>query len=559
MYDVMALTSIACGLVVAAFIIEARVCSLGNEPDTNMRTRWITVRVKDPCECTVTLPGGLNAAPVLHRTQPVMQTQYPIVSDDPEEIRSHFKCVNPRELVLGTTRPDPTLHRVPGTSSASPTSPGSTWIQLLHYDRSKPNTIERDRDVLGQWISSNITEVRISLGSNSSKGQHLSLLFDARDCNSTSWFTPARLLSSPWTDMHDDPIFSLNWLANGGEILGIQAEFRGMHPFEGWLRWALPGDGSEESETSLTGNLPVIAFGRKGKVHWTDRGLLSRDRPVSQSSTAGPALGEYGVDLDSSSRTSTGYEFEPWWMVDLGEEFSIEEITIMGCAPGKGKTELFGAQFRVGVTQSIDEGTPCGLPVQNPPEEGTSLTLFCANLPSAQYLSMRIDGAYGTLGFCGINAVADGGRNPTLRGQPTWQSSVLTRNASHCVDGQIGVHRADLTCCQTGDNSYSWWGVDLGDLHTVTMVIISPFPDPQQWTDMTGATVVVSDVDNAFLLSAEPCGGALAFGDLLEHRPLLVDCVPDVTGRYVFIRSSSMPLSMCEVEVFGKELGNKRL
>ncbi|XP_038066115.1 uncharacterized protein LOC119736164 [Patiria miniata] len=546
----MAFLLLICLLAEIALMTEARVCSLGNEPDPDLPkvTHWVTLPVRDPCDCSVIVPGGFNTVPVLQRGgSPYVRTHYPMVSSDPKEIGSHFGC-DPIQQGVHDATVEP--HEAAVTS---PNLPHSEWIKLMYYDRSDPNSIEPDHSVLDKWKSSQITEVKISLRGNSSG---LDLSFDARGSNSTSWFTYDRLLNSPWKDLDHNAIFRLNWTAKGADILGIHAELRRSHPVEGWLLWV--PSGADEAQRWGTGKLPVIAFARTlNKVHWMDRDVLSRGRPSIQSSTPAPARGEYGVDSEPRTRASTAYEFQPWWMVDMGGTFSLEEIVITACAPGAGKTELTGAQFRVGVSQAIDEGTLCGSPVREPAGESTSLTILCPNnMPSARYLGMKIDGENGVLGFCDIVLDADGGPSPMLVGRPTWQSSVLARNASLCVDGLVGVHEADLTCCQTDEESDSWWQVDLGEVVTVTMVVISPFPDLTKWTDMAGATIAVGNDDDPFVLSAETCGGALAVEDLQKHRPLLVECVPSVNGRYVFIRGNNKPVSMCEVEVFGRAKGD---
>ncbi|XP_033628898.1 uncharacterized protein LOC117291359 [Asterias rubens] len=499
--------------------INAHTCSVGHEQSQDMTMKWVTVSPAEPCDCSMIMLGGVNIKPVQHVYRHVHSKQ-PFFDAEPDVIKRHFNCDKMSK------------------------STDTNWVEILSFNQSDQE-MYYNLDVLEDWNNLGVQQVNISVGSKHLIDPVLELSFDGRGSSNTSWFVHNRLLNSPWTDLDPNAEFKLNWERQGltfpssAELLGIHSvETRKELPVSGWLVFA-----QQDLESILQGvrlSQPIVAFGKGGRVDWIDRDVLSHGTEAVQSSTSSPGFGQFGVDLKSNTRMSTDFEYEPWWTVDMGKSYQIERLAILPCEMAK--TNVIGAQFRVSSSLDKGSGEPCGSPIVV-----VGVDVICEGEAYGRYLSLGIEGKQGILAFCGVSAFVKG-QDPILAGQPTWQSSVLTHNASASVDGVL-----DFTCSQTNEEINPWWMVDLGDNLVVVKVVISPYPDLVEWIKMKGAQVFVSAESTRY--SGAACGSPLRLEDVTSHAPFLIDCQRDILGRYVFIEGTTR-LSMCEVEIFGKINGN---
>ncbi|XP_031557693.1 uncharacterized protein LOC116294272, partial [Actinia tenebrosa] len=67
--------------------------------------------------------------------------------------------------------------------------------------------------IVEHWQAFNPTQVRLSLYKN--KTEVVRLVFNAKGSTKTNWFSRDRLLTSPWTDIHSQPV---NHFSITGEI-----------------------------------------------------------------------------------------------------------------------------------------------------------------------------------------------------------------------------------------------------------------------------------------------------------------------------------------------------
>ncbi|XP_025107643.1 uncharacterized protein LOC112572273 [Pomacea canaliculata] len=80
-------------------------------------------------------------------------------------------------------------------------------LGCVSMNASKPcNTLFRSR-LLDDWYNLNVKKVRVSLFKNSL--QVLNLLFDGRDSGYMDWFSPGRVLESPWNDLYIDRTYNI--------------------------------------------------------------------------------------------------------------------------------------------------------------------------------------------------------------------------------------------------------------------------------------------------------------------------------------------------------------
>ncbi|XP_025108801.1 uncharacterized protein LOC112572986 [Pomacea canaliculata] len=148
---------------------------------------------------------------------------------------------------------------------------GSKDMELgcVSMDVSKPcNTLFRSR-LLDDWDNLNVQKVRVSLFNNSL--QVLNLIFDGRNSDYINWFSPDRVLESPWNDLYPDHYynsFSLPGIIEHQRHFFINFYYYGCPGDTGWLMVGdKPGDRYVCDWESYAS--PVILFSTSsGAVTW---------------------------------------------------------------------------------------------------------------------------------------------------------------------------------------------------------------------------------------------------------------------------------------------------
>ncbi|KAI7814277.1 II-FBPL [Triplophysa rosa] len=141
---------------------------------------------------------------------------------------------------------------------------------------------------------------------------------------------------------------------------------------------------------------------------------------------------------------------------------------------------------------------------------------------------------------------ASSGENLALKGTVTQSSTYLTHGAQYAIDGE---RYRDEFCSTTAKENNPWWKLDLLNVYNISRVIITAHGSSLEET--SGAAEI--RIGNS-LIKNPTC--AVTSGLLLGHT-ISYSCGV-MEGRYVnlFI-PGSIVLSLCEVEVYGKFLGQR--
>ncbi|XP_061468224.1 fucolectin-like [Rhineura floridana] len=137
---------------------------------------------------------------------------------------------------------------------------------------------------------------------------------------------------------------------------------------------------------------------------------LAKDRPGFQSSLyPHPIVGAASKAVDGNcggdwfkdgSCTHTGFEMEPWWYVDLGDQYAISAVVVKNRGDCCGE-RLQGAQIRVGDSVA-DHGKSSPLSgTITDTRLGSVSTLYC-NWLKGRYVSIRIPGWAEFLHVCEV-------------------------------------------------------------------------------------------------------------------------------------------------------------
>ncbi|XP_067282606.1 uncharacterized protein [Pseudorasbora parva] len=243
------------------------------------------------------------------------------------------------------------------------------------------------------------------------------------------------------------------------------------------------------------------------------------------------------------SCTITKTEFNPWWRVDLGNVYSISNITVTNRADCC-KDRLRGAQIRIG--NKLDNNG------NNNELAATILTApngsetFSFESVSGRYVNIFLPGNDEILTLCEVEVFA--GEGNLALGAPAVQSTTYPQaGATLAVDGNRNSNFNLGSCSATDGDMSPWWRVDLQEIHAVTRVSITNRGDAVA-ERINGAQIRIGNSlennGNNNALAATVVSIPLGVAKTFEFKP--------IRGRYVniFIPERSEYLTLCEVEVF---------
>uniref|UniRef100_A0A8C6TPJ0 Si:ch211-215k15.4 n=1 Tax=Neogobius melanostomus TaxID=47308 RepID=A0A8C6TPJ0_9GOBI len=252
----------------------------------------------------------------------------------------------------------------------------------------------------------------------------------------------------------------------------------------------------------------------------------------------------------AGSCTHTERQTDPWWKVDLLENYIVTSITITNrgdCCPER----LDGAEIHVG-SSLLNNGNdnPVVAVLPHIPA-GRSRTITFTRRVEGRYVSVVLPGYNRTLTLCEVEVYgyhAPTGENLALQGRATQSSLNGNYMAYNAIDGNRNSDWS--TCSHTGANLNAWWRLDLRKTHRIFSVNVTNAPGHHQ--RLNGAEIRIGDsLENngninprCTVISSIPPGFTQGF-----------DC-NGMDGRYVniVIPSRTDHLHMSEVEVYGSVL-----
>ncbi|ROL51274.1 Fucolectin-1 [Anabarilius grahami] len=239
------------------------------------------------------------------------------------------------------------------------------------------------------------------------------------------------------------------------------------------------------------------------------------------------------------SCTHTNAEFNPWWRVDLGNVYSVSNITITNrgdCC----KERLKGAQIRIG-NSLANNGNNNALVATVLTVLGATET-FSFEPVNGRYVNIYLPGNNEILTLCEVEVFAG---NLALGATAVQSTTYPQSGAQNAVDGNRNPIFSRQSCSATNADRNPWWRVDLLEVYKITRVSITNRGDCCA-ERINGAQIRIGNSlennGNNNQLAATVVSIPLGETQTLEFKP--------IRGRYVniFITGRNEYLTLCELE-----------
>ncbi|MEL7530721.1 MAG: discoidin domain-containing protein [Bacteroidota bacterium] len=281
-------------------------------------------------------------------------------------------------------------------------------------------------------------------------------------------------------------------------------------------------------------------------------------KPATQSSMGWGGLAERAVDgntnsiYNQGSITHTQASTNPWWRVDLGDTYNIDQINVFNrtdCCIDR----MIGAKVMVGDIDSSDPAdyTEIGILNSDPQQNLSGLTA------SGRYIMLYQPGTNKILSIAELQAFGELApvlENLALQKAATQSSMGWGGLAERAVDGNTsGIYsQGSITHTTISDNP--WWRVDLGDNYLLSQIDVFNRTDACCAERLVGAKVLVGLTD-----SNDPA-------DYTEIGVLNSDATQNFNGiaalgRYVmvYLPGTNKVLSIAELAAYGQLFDNPGL
>ncbi|XP_028969767.1 uncharacterized protein LOC105006817 isoform X4 [Esox lucius] len=288
---------------------------------------------------------------------------------------------------------------------------------------------------------------------------------------------------------------------------------------------------------------------------------LALNGVAAQSSLYGNRNASDAIDGDrtshyhSGSCTHTQKDTNPWWRVDLRDEYRVRSVSLTNrgdCCPER----LDGAEIRIGNSLENNgiNNTRCAV-ISNIPAGETHY--FQCNEMEGRYVVVVIPGRAEFLTLCEVEIYGSPPVNLALKGKAAQSSSPFQNGrAFKAIDGDRDSHYDSGSCTQTKKDTNPWWRVDLKGLYRVRSVSLTNRGDccPER---LDGAEIRI--------------GNSLENNGINNSRCAVISHIPagethyfqcnEMEGRYVVVVIPGREefLTLCEVEVYGSPTVNLAL
>ncbi|KAK7508151.1 hypothetical protein BaRGS_00000390 [Batillaria attramentaria] len=294
---------------------------------------------------------------------------------------------------------------------------------------------------------------------------------------------------------------------------------------------------------------PNVAVGKVAKQSSTFEAGGAASRAVDGNADpewAGQSCTHTAFGLDNS-----------WWYVDLGGNYIIQSVVITN---RKDCCWERLADFRVEVFEDDPESdTSIAQSCYNyagAMPRGATEQLTCDALRLGRYVRIAKD--IGILTLCEVQVLGKKAYPNVAVGKVAKQSSTREAGgaASRAVDGNADPLWAGQSCTHTEtglDNS--WWYVDLGGTYTIQAVVITNRGNACCWKRLADFTVdLYADDPESDSSIASNC--YTYPGTMPQGATEILRCKCPRRGRYVRIAKDVGILTLCEVQVLGKQAVN---
>ncbi|KAI4905839.1 hypothetical protein NFI96_030210, partial [Prochilodus magdalenae] len=254
--------------------------------------------------------------------------------------------------------------------------------------------------------------------------------------------------------------------------------------------------------------------------------------------------GNTDPDYNHGSCTATDIQQNPWWRVDLLDEYTVTSITITNrgdCCPER----INGAEIHIG-NSLLNNGNsnPRAGEITSIPA-GRSITLKFKKGISGRYVNVVLPGDYRLLTLCEVEVYGyptPHGENVALGRAATQSSLYSSAFASAAIDGNRDGVFSHGSCTHTNNDQSPWWRLDWSTkLHRHQHKVVF------QWSCHRG-TVWQRTTPSKMVR----CGVV----STASRGPTFTFYCKGMEGRYIniVIPGRSEYLTLCEVEVYGVPL-----
>ncbi|XP_059210378.1 uncharacterized protein LOC131989196 [Centropristis striata] len=250
------------------------------------------------------------------------------------------------------------------------------------------------------------------------------------------------------------------------------------------------------------------------------------------------------------SCTSTAWEANPWWRVDLRGPYDILTIEVTrrtDCCT----TFINGAEIRIGnsLENNGNNNPRCAVITVS---SDVTMTFNCQM--SGRYVNIVIPGSYSALNLCEVKVYA----TTEIKGVDVAPMGVATQSAATTADMAIDKHpgpkQPRQTCASVRLQVNPWWQLDLRSIYRITAVSIMSVGEccPEE---LNGAEVRIGFSTTA--TSNQRC----AVISTTEGQRIYNYHCGVMDGRFVHIVLPGLlkTLTVCEVKVYGTVLENVAL
>ncbi|XP_070535729.1 uncharacterized protein [Ptychodera flava] len=307
-------------------------------------------------------------------------------------------------------------------------------------------------------------------------------------------------------------------------------------------------------------------------------------KTASQSSDSGKNVASRAVDGDKNSDlaqkscSKTGYEEDPWWIVDLGSSQDVYQVTITNrqdCCAEK----LIRAEVRVGDKRvSFKKNAQCGAKIgpTDVTKETIDVICDCGAPVNGRFVSVQLVGVKAALTLCEVEVMTVGGAPPppptteAVSEFTTAEPCELPENvvnivdssmeiglsstrkdnvASRAIDGNKDSNLAGGSCAMTQKEFQPVLKLDFGSVRRVHKVVLT------NRQDCCGFRLkgVEARIGGSRLHTSNPvCGSVNNRRAREETVEIMCGCDVPMPGRYLSLQliDKTQLLTVCEIEVF---------
>jgi hypothetical protein len=339
-----------------------------------------------------------------------------------------------------------------------------------------------------------------------------------------------------------------------------------------WARLEVNAADLGLANRSITGMAFLISngqawFDRAGKAARVNLAFLKNATQSSNYTVDYPASRAVdGITTSGGTNMSiTVYGSQPWWQVDLGDVYPVDQINIYGrtdcCTSQTGNFYLQTSDVPFASNTLSTNIAQSGVSSYGIPGQAGSLLSFGVRR-TARYVRVQLAGT-DNLTIPEVEVFAPSSKQRVnLAGGRTATSSSIWDTWTHpwfAINGttnQAYQSGGSLFHIRNGGDTDAWWQVDLGAVSPISTIDLYTRAESQYQDQMINLYVIVSDApftSQSFAPTVAQAGVSIYYTGTTP-RPI-VSIPINRTGRYVRVQKpgTSQSFSLGEVEIWGQQ------